>query len=306
MFVTDVQRRGRRVGFSLIEILVVIAVIGVLVSLLSPAVQSAREAARRATCRNHLRQIGTALHNYHDLHNGLPPYYIMTDIAIHPPEGGWWAWGTFLLPQLDQGALHARLNPQGESFFMSRYYESHGVIRPGGETVLSVFRCPSSTLPDHVENVGPAAIRELLLGYSTADYRGCSRGDKGPGLFAGGDDISPKWRDVTDGLSSTLAVGESCYPEPSGISLPMWVGVYWGHEATFETTSWSPINCVPSFGGRFWMNAKSSSCALSMHPGMAQFLFADGSVHALAQTIDSKVYSNLGDINDGRSLSIDF
>ena len=74
----------------------------------------------------------------------------------------------------------------------------------------------------------------------------------------------------------------------------------------FGTHITARINCVPSFNGRFWMNAESSECALSFHPGMAHFLFADGSVNALPETIDAHVYEALGGRNDGEVVSYDF
>src|SRR5690606_19265562 len=91
----------------LIELLVVIAIIAILIALLLPAVQQAREAARRSTCKNNLRQIGLALHNYHDAHDTFPPGYIWASWA---PEGPGWGWPTMILPYLDQAALYQLLD----------------------------------------------------------------------------------------------------------------------------------------------------------------------------------------------------
>src|SRR4051794_23483525 len=98
--------RHRRRGFTLIELLVVIAIIGVLVALILPAVQSAREAARRMQCSNNLKQIGLALHNYHGNHNVLPPGYVYQKGY---PVGGF-GWATMILPHLEQAPLFASLN----------------------------------------------------------------------------------------------------------------------------------------------------------------------------------------------------
>src|SRR4051812_6730319 len=91
-------------GFTLIELLVVIAIIAVLIALLLPAVQQAREAARRSQCKNNLKQIGLALHNYHDTANTLPPGWIGDPTGSN--AGNRWGWGTMILPYLDQAPLY--------------------------------------------------------------------------------------------------------------------------------------------------------------------------------------------------------
>src|SRR3954469_19697441 len=111
------ERNRRATAFTLIELLVVIAIIAVLIALLLPAVQSAREAARRASCVNNLKQIGLALHNYHDGHGVFPPGYSSlwkrdgTDYGIAEDDiGHGWAWGSMILPQMEQGTLYNAIN----------------------------------------------------------------------------------------------------------------------------------------------------------------------------------------------------
>ncbi|MFG0295400.1 MAG: DUF1559 domain-containing protein, partial [Maioricimonas sp. JB045] len=105
---------SRRRGFTLIELLVVIAIIAILVALLLPAVQQAREAARRSQCKNNLKQIGLALHNYHDTHGSFPPGYIARYVSATDPAsaetGPGFAWGTMILPFLDQSPTYNQLN----------------------------------------------------------------------------------------------------------------------------------------------------------------------------------------------------
>ncbi|HTI49623.1 MAG TPA: DUF1559 domain-containing protein, partial [Planctomycetaceae bacterium] len=102
--------KSRFRGFTLIELLVVIAIIGVLVALLLPAVQQAREAARRAQCKNNLKQLGLALHNYHDTANTLPPGWISGNAGVTATGCSGWGWGTMILPNLDQGPLYQTLS----------------------------------------------------------------------------------------------------------------------------------------------------------------------------------------------------
>ena len=102
--------RTKPTGFTLVELLVVIGVIAILISLLLPAVQAAREAARRTQCRNNLKQIGVALHNYHASYNTFPPGYVAG--AIYPATSNGWGWCAQLLPYLDQGPLSNSLNLQ--------------------------------------------------------------------------------------------------------------------------------------------------------------------------------------------------
>ena len=126
--------RKDRYGFTLVELLVALAIIGVLIALLVPAVQYAREAARRTQCRSNLKQLGLALHNYDEVHQVLPFGYVNAD------DTAGWGWGTMILPQLDQTPLYSALKAGTQDF--------DGVPTPQTQQTLSIFICPSDTGPN--------------------------------------------------------------------------------------------------------------------------------------------------------------
>ena len=154
--------RMRR-GFTLIELLVVIAIIAVLIALLLPAVQQAREAARRTTCRDHLKQLGLALHNYADAHQTLPPGYLYRPDTSSSPtsNGAGFGWGAMSLPFLEQSSLYGQFNWN---------VPLHDVAnQKARETRLAVFICPSDTVSDSgFVEMGPLPER-----YAMASYAAC-------------------------------------------------------------------------------------------------------------------------------------
>jgi prepilin-type N-terminal cleavage/methylation domain-containing protein len=216
---------GSRRGFTLIELLVVIAIIAVLIALLLPAVQQAREAARRTQCRNNLKQLGLALHNYHDNFFVFPMGF--SDIVAGNSErhGAGWSWGTMLLPHLDQAPLYNQFN------FNSTPY---AVQTLGGQAVqnqqlvgtpLTVFSCPSDTKPAAVANNGGAANTAAGQGTAaaaTSSYMGSRGSFNGAFCAESGTAItvdarnngllivngSRRMRDITDGTSNVFAIGE--------------------------------------------------------------------------------------------------
>ncbi len=291
-------------GFTLVELLVVIAIIGVLVALLLPAVQAARESARTATCKNRLRQLGLALLNYHDVRKEFPVGVSGGGAGPRARcENDGFGWGTALLPYLEQQPLYDLIDPDFEPCSFSSAHGHTRKIIPGGDTVLEVFRCPSSELESHANPIFAG-----LLGYATSDYK-ASTGFGDSGLFyrtydgerAGYSRV--RIADVTDGLSNTIAFGESAYYE--GIrNWPIWMGAPGTDEATlFKTDLKAPINCTisPKTISNFF-TAIDDDCAFSWHNGGAHFSFADGSVHWLAEEIDPQTYWDLGTKNDGRVI----
>lgn len=279
-----------RPGFTLLELAVVLGVVALLLALLIPAVQAAREAARKHLCRNNLKQIGLAMHVYHDAHGFLPPGATALDGS---------GWGMTLLPQLDQAPLYAALSPLARPRMFRSYFETHGAPIPGCETHLAMFRCPSSTLPPISSDLGPEPVPPRRLGYGTSDYKGSLSV-----FYSGG--YQTRFRDIIDGLSSSLIAAESSYPGQYGEYPPIWAGSI-GAPRMVLFRPWpsthNRINCgVSSRGHRFWTGAIGDSCPLSFHSGGVFFLFADGSVHFLAEDMDSDTYLALCSIDDGLTV----
>lgn len=140
-----VRHSRRRSGFTLIELLVVIAIIAVLIGLLLPAVQQAREAARRAACKNHMKQIGLAIHNYEETHGVFPPGWIVSKPPQQPlvdddvERENYFGWATMILPFVESSPLYSRFN------FSIKMNE--GVNRPLVSTVINMHRCPTDPYP---------------------------------------------------------------------------------------------------------------------------------------------------------------
>ncbi len=280
-----------RPGFTLVELLVVIAIIGILVALLLPAVQAAREAARRMSCSNNLKQIGLAFHNYHDTYKIFPPSYI---------EGnGWqetkWGWGCFILPFMEQQPLYDTLTDNRNA---------RVTVRPANQAEqqlhLSVYRCPSDgglpnkALNGRFSNGGPS---NYVVSESVAAY------DAG----ANPPHTSHSMAEIIDGTSSTMLVGERDHFQGCGA---VWVGrtccstssvgfrvVYKpnlvGYHAALQAANVKP-NPVHT-DGHWWdgntiggFNYDCTRYGLqSEHPGGVQVVFCDGSVHFISETIEA-------------------
>lgn len=276
-------------GFTLIELLVVIAIIGILVALLLPAVQQAREAARRTQCRNNLKQIGLALHNYHDVHLTLPPGWIGATAGVHDIEGiNGFGWGVFLLPYMDQAPLYNQFN-----FSVSLVDPVHNEERV---QILPVFRCPSDVGEATWQIEEEANPGTVIATLSTANYVGafgtteledCESGSgltngqcRGNGsLFHNGKVLL---RDYTDGTSNTFVCGERV----STAGYSTWVGVVpEGEEAMARI-----LGVADHLPNHEPLHLDDFS---SQHTGGAFFVMGDGAVRFVSENLDENVYKGL-------------
>jgi prepilin-type processing-associated H-X9-DG protein/prepilin-type N-terminal cleavage/methylation domain-containing protein len=337
-------------AFTLIELLVVIAIIAVLIGLLLPAVQAAREAARRATCVNNLKQIGVALHNYHDQVNVFPPGYVtainpaITDPCNQDSEkqngidlGAGWAWGSMILPQLEQMPLYNSIN-----FNLSVAYAANNTC---STTPLSVFLCPSDPGPSLVPVLADPpdpAQPGTFTGSAIVDYlaRGnyvgcfglgeiCAGSGPIPNVIPPGDPIgipagmffrnsNISVASVSDGTSNTVAIGERShnlsYVAWPARSINGWLGKTSPIEGGQDQFNPSPEECWTQVLGpagledglRTINNPEAHvEDFWSRHPGGANFLFADGSVHFLKSTINPIPYRALFTRAFGEVISAD-
>ena len=335
----SLRRRSTRSAFTLIELLVVIAIIGILIALLLPAVQQAREAARRTQCRNNLHQIGLALHNYESTHASFPfAYMVGPDLNVS-------SWATMLLPQMD----HAPLWNQWDSH-VPAFNEAVAFFPPAAvqgnlrviATVLPAFQCPSTPgrptdnygLPANSGGPGlpplnltwtaarsdycvPTGIRGV---YSQLAFAGRPSNDRKGALQPRGilDDHSSKAVNISDGLSNTFLIGERVggavvYKKATiDASLTQMLGQaqggawgdflngeHWPNGTLFDGTP-------TGNGGPCIINCSNLRGAgfMGMHSGGAFFLMGDGRVQFVSENIDAYVFA--GHLTRANGESVQF
>jgi prepilin-type N-terminal cleavage/methylation domain-containing protein/prepilin-type processing-associated H-X9-DG protein len=268
-------------AFTLIELLVVMAVIGVLVALLMPAVQSSREAARRIHCQSQLKQLGVALHNYHDVHGLFPAGSYVIGPSFRTLSG--WGWGAMILPQVEQTPLYQQIN-----FDIGTAVGSNLSII---DRSVSLWRCPSDVAPVRM-TIFPAFNPSVSI--ASGNYTGVE------GILR---ELSAvRMGDITDGTSQTLLLGERIVQESVNGSLPHTAG--WFGQIAFSSSyeyrsipHESALRLYPINGSPGAPNYFSSR-----HTAGANFCFADGAVRFLSENLDGVVLESLGTRNGGETV----
>lgn len=313
----------RKRGFTLIELLVVIGVISVLVALILPAVQQAREAARRTQCRNNLKQMGLAIHAYHDVHQSFPPAYLMAPKTTTPPiqngtrgrgsrEPAWvfdflpppaaviepvmpgWGWGSLILPFIDQSAIGSRID---YGIAMDQPIHDDERMIP-----LTLYTCPSdseagtfSVLSQSNKFIGDAATNSYAASYGAGGLINTDP-QNGNGVFQC--NVGIRLHQIRDGTSHTLAIGERA----ASFAKSPWAGVL--TDGTCRTTPGAPVYIATMSGEPSLVMARVNNLALnspfsepydffSPHSSTVHFLFADGAVRGVSMFVDLSVLTSL-------------
>lgn len=302
--------RRIRIGFTLIELLVVIGIIAVLVGLLLPAVQSAREAARRGQCVNNLKQVGVALHTYETACRVFPPGYVSNFDSSGNDTGPGWSWAVMLLPQLEQkplfDALNLTLPIEDSSSATSRL------------TGIAVLLCPSDNNPPlnwwavtrdasgvPLGNICQVAFANYVGMYGTSDP-----GVDGDGILFRDSNVGIS--NITDGTAQTIAAGERAY----ALGVATWVGSVTG-TALFPLTNdgigYPRLETAPGMilghaGGNLGPGDPRGEVNqfYSFHPGGVNFLFCDGHVAFLKTSMNYQVFRSLATRAGGELVSGDY
>lgn len=315
----DFRHRSR--GFTLIELLVVIAIIAILIALLLPAVQQAREAARRTQCRNNLKQLGLAMHNYHDTFRVFPPGSFGGVYAqyVGGIDGLRKCWMQMVLPYIDQANLYNQLNP-----YFNNGTDMLNVPQSIITTRIGTLQCPSDPAAGKVSSQSQGFIGNYAVCAGSQDTRTSINGDT-TGLYLNGVFYAvskTNIRDITDGTSNTLLLSELVVvPDSASGPSGCYGGIYDYRGAYYNSTSWGslfitlnpPNTSVPD---QLWnacgstIQAPCSGCAStsnlvqarSMHTGGVHVVLCDGSGRFVSNNVDRTTFQNLGSRNDNQTI----
>jgi prepilin-type N-terminal cleavage/methylation domain-containing protein len=305
----------RKKGFTLVELLVVIAIIGILVALLLPAIQAAREAGRRASCSNNIKNLITAVHNYHDTYQALPINFGGNRRYNNQNTGKSWLIG--ILPFIEEEALWEQVRFDEQL----RHPDNTEVAR----TAIDTFLCPSDGA-----NMGGRLNGRANVGgtWGVNNYKACAGGnwqwrdhrvgqqsapwgtnrnglDRGNGFICRNSDNQGRnyknFAMITDGTSTTFAIGEA---------VPAWCNHTWWWWFNGSTaTCGVPLNYQVSRGDPFMVSRRGdwgrNYSFMSRHPGGGQFALVDGRTEFIADSIDITLYRSLATVAGGEAVGVD-
>lgn len=306
------DNKPARSGFTIIELLVVMAVISVLIALLMPAVQQSREAARRTQCLNHLKQMGLAIHNFHDQYRFLPPSRSYDHYT---------SWAFLILPQMEQSNLFHEWDPELKYYYqpeIARLTHIPAYFCPSrrsgplhslrGDRILSPYENGDhvpGTVSDYAcsAGYGPTGVWNwidsngaMIIGDATTDPPTVPVGD-----FAPPNARLKTWRgrtafkDLTDGGSNTILIGEKhVRPSATGVAPEDGAAYNGDHPANFSRCGGPGFRIARSSTDQFSNNFGSA------HPGICNFTLADGSARAISVHLSTDILGRLTARNDGR------
>ncbi|HAH44695.1 DUF1559 domain-containing protein [Gimesia sp.] len=309
------KRLTSKRGFTLIELLVVIAIIAILIALLLPAVQQAREAARRSTCKNNLKQIGLALHNYHETHRSFPQMQVETlrNTTYDPDTDSYLAWSVMILPFMDQASLYNQIN-------MNAPWRANYTGNPPQlalvKTILPAFICPSDPMEGINTNIGSFGKSNYPAIYSPCNVKpGATTGTCYTGPF--NNNSVNRIRDFTDGVSNVIMVGERTTEGiPAG---GVWIGASNTTGTSGNIANWPYHSAIvrtyqgsataPDFSTIYLINGINNTTGTkyewtlsSSHTGGCHFLFGDGRIQFISENVNGDTLVYLAGINDKNVL----